>query len=270
MKRRHPIPAIVLACSLAAIPLSQAQSPARIENAPDPLGDRALAAAGFFESHPDLKYRNLGALALREQAHGKALGYLRRASRYADKPSQAMVAEMYWSGKGVPLDRAMGYVWMDLAAERGYPELVAKRERYWAELTEEERGRAMSEGRQVFDHYGDEIAQRRIATELRRDRRKIVGSRTGFAGNTRLYIKAPGGASVQTGPGMGEHPAAVVEGPHYYASVYWEPERYQAWHEVQWNQRVGRTVKVGELQNIGKDEAPGEVSPGPRDKPSRR
>ncbi len=57
-----------------------------------------------------------------------------RAARYADKPSQAMIAQMLWNGDGVPVDRVMAYVWADLAAERGYPAFIATREKFWSEL----------------------------------------------------------------------------------------------------------------------------------------
>src|SRR3546814_6828921 len=78
-----------------------------------------------------------------------------RAARYADKPSQAMVAEMHWRGLGVPQDRELGYAWMDLAAERMYPNFVIKRERYWQLLDADQRSNAIERGQQLLAEYGD-------------------------------------------------------------------------------------------------------------------
>jgi TPR repeat protein len=56
-----------------------------------------------------------------------AMQPFRRASFFADQPSQGMVAEMYWNGDGVPCDRALAYARMDLAAERGYASFLGLR-----------------------------------------------------------------------------------------------------------------------------------------------
>ncbi|HGM5925234.1 TPA: hypothetical protein ACKP5H_003249 [Stenotrophomonas maltophilia] len=56
---------------------------------------------------------------------------------------------MLWNGQGGPADRALGYAWMDLAAERGTEWLVAQRERFWEALSPDERERAVREGRSL-------------------------------------------------------------------------------------------------------------------------
>lgn len=104
--------------------------------------------------HPDLFYR---AAAIRNYQAGskeRALSLFLKAACFADKPSQAIIATMYWNGEGVPQDRALAYAWMDLAADRGYADLLAQREQYWAQLNPDERQRAIEQGRQVYAEYG--------------------------------------------------------------------------------------------------------------------
>ena len=79
-----------------------------------------LMTAGFLEHHQDIQYRMLGMTAYKDGRFDDALRFFRRAAFFADKPSQGMVAEMYWNGQGVPRDPVQAYIWMDLAAERGY------------------------------------------------------------------------------------------------------------------------------------------------------
>src|SRR3546814_2441093 len=95
-----------------------------------------MVTSGFLNSHPDLRYRLLGMEAMREDRHGDAFKFFRRAAHFADKPSQGMVAEMLWNGDGVERDRALAYAWMDLAAERGYAGFLGLRERYWSRSEE--------------------------------------------------------------------------------------------------------------------------------------
>src|SRR3546814_20275176 len=86
-----------------------------------------------------------------------------RAARYADKPSQAMIAEMHWRGLGVPQDRELGYAWMDLAADRMYPTFVIKRERYWQLLDADQRRNAIDRGHQLPPEYADDAPKPRPA-----------------------------------------------------------------------------------------------------------
>src|SRR3546814_11625453 len=115
-----------------------------------------------------------------------------RAARYADKPAQAMSAEMHWRGLGVPQDRELGYAWMDLAAERMYPNFVIKRERYWQLLDADQRSNAIERGQQLLAEYGDDAAQPRLAKVLRQDRAATTGSPAGFVGGGLQNIPVTG------------------------------------------------------------------------------
>src|SRR3546814_2635698 len=94
--------------------------------------------------------------------------------------------------------------------------------------------RALEAGQEVYAHYGDAAAKPRIAIALRRGRREMTGSRTGMVGSLKIYVPGPGGYQ-------------QIDGSKFYDARYWEPEKYQQWHEAIWQQpRIGR-VTVGEV-----------------------
>lgn len=115
---------LVLVFALAAPLMANAQSVDRADEA------LVIATEGFLAAHPDLRHRIAGQKAYREGDHAGAL--------------------------------VRGYIWMDLAGERGYPLMLAKRERYWRALDEVQRARS-------------------------------TGSRTGVPGHLRILINTPAG-----------------------------------------------------------------------------
>ncbi|HYQ23576.1 hypothetical protein [Stenotrophomonas sp.] len=196
-----------------------------------------MITAGFLSGHPDLRFRLLG---IEKRDAGKmeqAFGFFQRAGFYADKPSQAMVAEMLWNGTGTPVDRALAYAWMDLAAERGYEGFLDLRERYWSALTPAERERALQEGPAIYARFGDAAARPRIDTALRRERRQATGSRTGMSGNLRIMVPGPAGPM-------------VIDGSKFYDDRYWDPVQYQAWQDSVWAKPKVARVDVGEATQI--------------------
>jgi len=233
MKHRQWMATPVLLAALLAAPAAWSATPAP----PDPTQDQLMITAGFLNGHPDLRFR---LLALEKHKAGKredAFRFFQYAAQYADKPSQGMVAEMLWNGDGTAQDRALAYVWMDLAAERGYEGFVGLRERYWSQLTEAERARALAEGEAIYARYGDAAAKPRIAAVLRRERKAVTGSRTGFAGNLRIVVPGPSGSR-------------EIDGSKFYDERFWDPAKYQAWHDAVWTKpRIG-TVDVGGVEQV--------------------
>jgi hypothetical protein len=206
---------------------------------PDPVDDPMLITAGFLGHHQDMKFRLEGLAAYQAKRFEDAMGYFRRASFFADKPSQGMVAEMYWNGEGVPRDPVQAYIWMDLAAERGYVGFLGLRERYWQALTEAERARAVEEGQAVFARFGDAAAKPRYAHQLRIGRREMTGSRTGF--NRGVSIEIPGPSGSQSIPGT-----------KFYDERYWDAKKYWAWQDGVWKKlRIGR-VTIGEIETVSR------------------
>ncbi|WP_152982704.1 sel1 repeat family protein [Stenotrophomonas humi] len=203
----------------------------------DPTQDKAMITAGFLSGHPDLRFRLLG-LEKREQGKQEdAFKFFQRASYYADKPSQAMVAEMLWNGTGVEANKAQAYAWMDLAAERGYEGFLELRERYWSGLDATERDQAVQYGQDIYARFGDAASQPRIATALRRERKNVTGSRTGFSGNLKIFIPTPGGGE-------------FIDASKFYDERYWDPAKYQQWHDSIWMKPRVATVSVGDATKV--------------------
>lgn len=193
----------------------------------------------FLGAHPDIRWRREGLLEYSRQRHALAMTYFLRAARYADKAAQAMIAEMHWQGIGVPQDRALGYVWMDLAAERQYPNFLILRERYWHHLDEAERRDALVRGQAVFDQYADDVAKPRLEKLLRHEARKITGSHLGYVGSLAITTK--------TGPLAGTN--MTLRGDQLFAKKYWDPELYWQTQDEIWKGPPKGEVEVGELES---------------------
>ncbi|WP_372012905.1 tetratricopeptide repeat protein [Pseudoxanthomonas sp. 10H] len=204
---------------------------------PDPTGDSALLSAGFLEGHPDLRYRMLGMDAFKAGKHEQAVRFFKRAARYGDKPSQGMLAEMLWSGNGLPRDPAQAYAWMDLAAERDYAGFAAWRELYWSQLDEQQRQRALDVGEALYAEYGDDVALPRLAIILRREKKQVTGSRTGFTGSVRIEVPGPDST-------------ISIDGSKFYDERYWNPAQYLAWHDSLWKDPPAGRVSVGEVEQV--------------------
>ena len=210
-----------------------------------------LMTEGFLSAHPDLRWRREGLHAYANERYDEAMTYFLRAARYADKPSQAMIAQMHWNGVSAARDRAIGYAWMDLAAERFYPNLLILREAYWTALSEAEQRDAVERGQALLADYGDDVAKPRMAQALRRGR-AVTGSRVGFVGNLEIIPF--------TGPNAGS--GMAIRGDEYYAPKYWEPDQYFQMQDRAWNApvREGR-VEVGELEQAGRKPATEDATP---------
>ncbi len=201
-----------------------------------------VQSRSFLSSHPDLNARVLGMKSYRKGDFTEAMRQFRKGAYYADKPSQAMVAEMLWKGEGVQTDRAEAYVWIDMAAERLYRDLVGKREQYWSELTELERRQALDKGPSLYARYGDSVAKKRIEAILERDRRNITGSRVGYVGTLKIEIPGPGGMPIQ------------VNGDQFYQEKFWQPEQYWKWQNGTWKALPTGTVTTSELMPVAPPE----------------
>lgn len=203
----------------------------------------ALMTESFLSAHPDLRWRREGLHEYSNKRYDRAMEYFLRAARYADKPAQAMIAEMYWTGTGVVQDRALGYAWMDLAAERFYSNFIIKREEYWRALDEAAQRDAIVRGQPLLIEYGDDVAKERMAKVLRKQR-SLTGSRVGFVGNLEIIPF--------TGPYAGT--GMTLRGDEYYASKYWQPEKYFEWQDEVWDAPAARKgrVKVGDVEQAGK------------------
>ncbi len=229
-----PMRLSLLACVLSLAALIAA--PAFAQSSNDEDEKLVVSSEGFLSAHPDLRHRLAGLRAYNKGDFKGAYERFRRAARFADKPSQGMVAEMLWEGQGVARDKALAYVWMDLAAERQYPLMLVKRERYWNELDEAERARALELGEAIYAEFGDEVGKRRLDRELRQAKRQSTGSRLGSVGALKIQIPTPSGYQ-------------IIDGSTYYDPKFWDIDQYIEWHDGDWTYYAEGTVDVGEVMS---------------------
>ena len=90
-----------------------------------------------------------------------AIRNFERAARYADKPSQFALGVIHMNGDGVPRDRALAFARLDVAAERGYDEIVEQRDILWDQLTDGERAAGQFLAKRLLGKYGDAKAKPR-------------------------------------------------------------------------------------------------------------
>lgn len=230
---RRNVLAIFVTLSLATVPVFA-------RDTGDPVEKRGtqdktvMTSEAFLGAHPDMKYRLQGLDWHNKENWKRAMEDFRQAARYGDKPAQGMLGEMYWNGEGVDVDRATAYAWMDIAAERGYPFLIVKRERYWEALSEAERERAVEVGSALYTEYGDPAAKPRLERLLQQAKRDMTGSRVGSVGFLTIQIPTPSGW---------RH----VDGSQYWADKFWQPELYWRWQDHDWKKPPQGDVTVGDV-----------------------
>jgi hypothetical protein len=240
MHRRALTAALLLAIAATVIAVRPADARPKMA---DPA-HIAAQSEGFLAYHPDLRWRKEGLGLYEDGKLELAYKAFLRSSRYADKGAQAMVAEMLWKGEGVERDRALAYAWMDLAAERNYPDFVKLREYYWQQLDARERERAIAEGREIYADFGDDVAKPRLERELEKGRRQITGSRTGFKGALTIYV--PSGAGW-----------VGLSGEQYYSDRFWKADQYFEWQDQVWRDQSRGRVEVGALEDADMRSDPG-------------
>lgn len=204
----------------------------------DAANSNVVDSHTFINGHPDLKWRRDAMAQYDAGRYEQALVLFQRAARYADKPSQAMVSEMYQTGQGVAADPVLAYVWIDLAAERGYPKLIARREALWTGLDEAQRKSAVAQGGALYREYGDPTARPRLLGELRRVTAQSTGSRLGQPGPMQVYVRGA----------QSEYP--VGSGEQFYDPRYWGGDGYFEWQAQQDLALLDGGVTVGGLQPV--------------------
>lgn len=186
------------------------------------------------KGHPNEEARLTGLKAYQGGHYAEAIEQFERAASYADKHSQHYLSLIYWHGQGVAPDRVRAYIWSDLAAERGSRKLLAIREKMWAALTPGQQQQVAAQGADFYARYGDETAQPRAETEIRRFARGMTGSRVGYRNqNIDITQGGPINGSFNASPGMLAASAMVVgstNGDQFYAedrtrlSHYWRAQ----------------------------------------------
>ena len=194
--------------------------------------DRAEAMARYGHPNEMWRYRALRALKLEQPE--RALGEFRFAAKYGDKLSQHALSLMHWHGVGTAADRAQAYVWADLAAERGYRDLLLLREKMWMELDARQRAQALLLGEEMYAQYGDAIAKSRMERAMRKALASATGSRVGFEKDRVLFLTN----SHSKGMPMSAIDDSGLSGRAFYDRERWEPQTYWREQDRQWNAKV--------------------------------
>src|SRR5580765_1206576 len=130
--------------------------------------------------HPDKFGMTVGT---RRYVHGDyrgALHYFEIGAYYADKFSQLSLGLMHMNGEGTNKDLVTGYAWLDLAAERGYPEFVVTRDRFRSELSPAQLEQAVVVRNKLATRYADAVAKPRLIVQLHQGQMNLTGPHTGF------------------------------------------------------------------------------------------
>lgn len=170
-----------------------------------------------------------------------AIQYYRQAARWADKFGQFNVGLMYLKGQGVERDIPRGWAWLELSAERDYPQFVEPAD----DIRDLMNGEQQREGRRILEEellprYGDEVAVERTARHMERERRDATGSNLGSKaalGRLRIYDR------------QGSH-----SGEEYYADAKWDFERIiEAEQRFLFNLHSG-SVRLRDFESLDDEE----------------
>jgi len=252
----------LLTCAALAVAMTVATTAVAATAGDDPLNDpymqktlRAMRDASTWY-HPDLFGQYAGVRRYAHHEYQDALKYFEVGAYYADKFSQLSIGLMHLNGEGVPKDAAMAYAWLDLAAERKYPDFVATRDRVKAELTPAQLEQAQGLRATLEARYGDAVAKPRMVQQLRLGVMQMTGSHTGFDYGV-SHAATKEGCGNTTAIGGVAVPVAGCAGSDIYAKSRWKPEQYFASRDAQWK----ATVSVGKLEEGSA--APAKSAPAP-------
>jgi hypothetical protein len=211
---------------------------------------RAMANASTWH-HPDLFGMTVGMRRYAHKDYAGALKYFEIGAYYADKLSQLSIGLMYKNGEGTKKDPVTAYAWLDLAAERDYPDFITTRDALKAELTPEQLAQAIALRQKLAERYGDTVAKPRMVQELHFGQMEMTGSHTGFdSGANHVGTKANCGPTLV----IGGHsvPEAGCGGINLYDQDSWDPQKYFAGRDRDWK----ATVTVGAVEEQGKPSPP--------------
>lgn len=213
--------------------------------------------------HPDLFGQYAGMERYFDGEYEAAIKYFKIGARYADKVSQFALGLMYYNGEGVSKNLASACAWLQLAAERGYPNYVDAHTRMCAPLTAAQHKQAEAKYQALLEEYGDHVARQRMKLALLTAVRSRTGSHVGFDFGAQQYVGMLGsGGPNSVGMQNCAAPTPIYSGvpvplehcasTNLWATWYWEPETYFAVRDAAHGQ-----VTVGSIQPAS-DTAPAE------------
>jgi uncharacterized protein len=151
-----------------------------------------LPAANYAEHTPGYQSLIEGSRSYKAGQYASAKSKFKQAAYWADKLAQFNLGVMNYHGHGVRQNQARAWAWFELAAERGYPEMVEMARLVHEDLSETQRAR----GQRILEQelrpeYGDDARVEHVARHMERERRRVTGSRTGFvSGNLQIVDRS--------------------------------------------------------------------------------
>lgn len=217
----------VLTLRVAAVIAALALCPVQAEE-PAPLLEHV---PGFQSYQQGIRDYNEGRLF-------SARHYFLVAARYGDKVAQYNLGVMYFNGEGIPADRIRGWAWFDLAAERGYPQMVETALDAWDLLDDAQRTQATALRDELEARFGDAVVVPRVAAMMERIRRNPTGSRTGHvSGTLQIYDRS----------GMQR------SGDEFYAEERWDYREIVRIETQLFEQLARGRVEIGEIEHRPED-----------------
>lgn len=191
----------------------------------------SFGQGGSHDNAPGTVLHDAGNRAYEDGMHREALQMFLASARWADKLSQFNLGVMHYKGEGTDADPATAWAWFELSAERGYPQMVETADSLWADLDDAQRARAESIHAELLPVYGDAIAVDRTARYMKREKRKMTGSRVGFVGNMTVYTRD------------GLH----QDGESFYSAERWDYRRLIELEARVFDELARGRVEVGEI-----------------------
>ncbi|MEM7706235.1 MAG: hypothetical protein AAF358_11820 [Pseudomonadota bacterium] len=191
------------------------------------IGTGLAAGPPVFDT-PDRKSLGRGAHALKKGFPEDAVKNFQQAARYGNKDAQFTLGMMYVRGLGVEMDWAHGSAWLELAASHGNPEAIEANKQVREQLKPEEVRKAQQWTEKLAPEFGNAAAVERRETWIRKERRKVTGSRTGRTAAVQIQVADATGYTWQ------------VAGPKYF-------ELLEGSYILAFRQQMGE-VTIGELK----------------------
>lgn len=220
---------------LAVLLLGAAVSTVGVSNA------QVVNVNNYADQAPGTQFVERGNRFYRQGDYDAAVGNFRLAAYWADKLAQFNLGLMYVNGQGVERDPLRGWAWIKLSAERGYPTNVAVAEDIWAQLTDEHRevARTILE-EELEPEYGDEVAVRRTANDMKRRLKRTTGGGSRVGANRVAYVV--------------NRDDTIVSGDQYYRDEFWDFEKIVQF-ETRLHKAIGRgNVILRDLETVDDEE----------------
>jgi hypothetical protein len=196
--------------------------------------------------HPDLFGLTQGMQEYSRQHYAAALKLYEVGALYADKLSQLCIWLMHLNGESGEKDPVAAYAWIDLAAERGYPQFVATRDDVAKSLTADQLHQAKRLRAKLGERYGDAVAKPRMALQLKLGMMNFTGSRTGFDSGVTQISEVPCGPALVIG-GRAAPQIGCGGMNDFLAKDNWKPDVYFAARDREWMPQV----TVGPMTDAG-------------------